>query len=145
MKKHFAIATLVTLTAAISMAPASGADAVTDAGQVKLQSESIPALRQSIASAAGYELQIIELKHTAHQLTVTIVNSKQNGATSIDRERAAIAIASVAERGMNGKPEFEGIGAIHIDYISRVGKEAKTIQMFDLFRSPANVFVLHKT
>ncbi len=145
MKKHFAIATLVTLTAAISMVPAWSADAVADTGQVTLQSASIPALRQSIASAAGIALQSVELKHTAHQLTVTIVNSKQNGATSVDREREAIAIASVTERGMTGKPEFAGIGSIHLDYISRIGKTVKTIQLFDFFRTPANAFVLHKS
>jgi len=50
----------------------------------------VPTLRQSIASAAGYDLKSIEIKHTSHQLTATIVNGKQNGAASGDREKEAI-------------------------------------------------------
>lgn len=145
MKKHIAIATLATLTMAISMGPAWSADTATDAVQIKLQTASIPTLRQSIASAGGYALKAIELKHTAHQLTATIVNSKQNDATSVDREKEAVAMASAMEAGIAGKPEFSGIGSMHIDYISRIGKKVKTVQMLDFFRSPANDFVLHKT
>jgi hypothetical protein len=145
MKKHLFIATLISLTVAMSMAPAWSADTATDAPQVKLQSASVPTLRQSIASATGYDLKRIEIKHTSHQLTATIVNSKQNGAAPGDREKEAVAMASAMESGIQGKPEFEGVASIHIDYISRVGKKVKTIQIFDFFRSPANVFVLHKT
>jgi hypothetical protein len=105
----------------------------------------VPTLRQSIASTAGYELKNIEIKHTSHQLTATIVNSRQNGATSVTREKEAIAMASAMEGGIQGKPEFEGVASIHIDYISRLEKKVKTIQIFDFFRSPTNVFVLHKT
>jgi hypothetical protein len=145
MKKHLAIAAFITLTIGMPLAPAWSADATTDAAQVKLQSTSVPTLRQSIASAVGYDLKSIEIKHTSHQLTATIVNSKQNGATSGDREKEAIAMASATESTIQGKPEFEGVASIHIDYISRIGKKVKTVQIFDFVRSPANVFVLHKT
>jgi hypothetical protein len=145
MKKHLAIATLVALTAAMPMAPAWSADTATEAVQVKLQAASIPTLHQSVASAAGYELQSIELKHTVHQVKATVVNSKQNGAASADREKEAIAMASAMEAGMKGKPEFASVASVHIDYISRLGKKESVIQIFDFFRSPANTFVLHKT
>ncbi|MFZ2328806.1 MAG: hypothetical protein WAW73_17970 [Rhodoferax sp.] len=145
MKKQLAIAAFITLTIGMPLAPAWSAGATEDAAQVKLQSASVPTLRQSAASAAGYGLKSIEIKHKTHQLTATIVNSKQNSATSGDREKEAIAMAAAMESGMQGKPEFEGVASIHIDYISRVGKKVMTIQIFDFFRSPANVFVLHKT
>jgi hypothetical protein len=145
MKKHFAIGAVIAMALTSLMVPVWGADTATDTNLVKLQSASIAAMRQSIASAAGYELKTIELKHTAHQLTVTIVNSKHNGATSAEREKEAIAMTSAVERGIAAKPEFEGVEAIHIDYVSRVDKKMKTVQIFDFFRSPANVFVLHKT
>jgi hypothetical protein len=143
MKKILAIAMLATLTAATSLVPAWSADTATDAAQMKLQSASLPALRQAIASAGGYALKSIELKHTAHQLTATIMNSKL--AASVDREKEAIAMASAMETEMTGKPEFEGIASIHIDYSSHLEKKVKTIQIFDFFRSPTNAFVLHKT
>jgi hypothetical protein len=145
MKKHLFIAALMGLSAAISMAPAWSADTATDAAQVKLQAASMPTLHQSIASATGYALKSIELKHTAHLLTARIVNSKLNSAAPDDREKEAIAMASAMEGGITGKPEFEGVASIHIDYISRLGKKPKTIQIFDFFRSPANTFVLHKS
>lgn len=106
MRKHIAIATFATMTMAISMGSAWSADTATDTGQITLQTASIPTLRQSIASAGGYDLKAIELKHTAHQLTATIVNSKQNGASSVDREKEAVAMVSAMEAGIAGKPEF---------------------------------------
>jgi hypothetical protein len=141
MKKHFVIAALMSLTVATT--PAWSAD--TAATQAKLQTASIPAMRQSIASAAGYELKSIEIKHNAHKLTATIVNSKQNRAASADREKEALEMVSSIEREIAGKPEFAGVVSIHIDYISRLEKKVKTVQIFDFFRSPANAFVLHKS
>jgi len=82
MKKYLVMAALSAVTATVSVAPVWGADAATDATQQKLQLASIPALRQAIAHAAGYELARIELQHAAHRLTVKVVNSKQNEATS---------------------------------------------------------------
>jgi hypothetical protein len=46
---------------------------------------------------------------------------------------------------MKGKPEFDSVASIHVDYIGRLGKKDSVIQIFDFFRSPANAFVLHKT
>jgi hypothetical protein len=97
MKKHLAMATLVTLTMAISSALAWSADSAADIGQVKLQSASIPTFRQSIASAAGYELKSIGLKHTVHQVKATFVNSKQNDAASAGREKEATEMATAME------------------------------------------------
>lgn len=145
MKRNLATAFLATLTAATLMAPVWSADTTTDASQVKIQSASVPALRQLVAKAGGYALDSIELTHTAHQLTATVVNSQQNAATSVDREKEAIAMASAMQAEIAGKPEFEGVASIHIDYISRIDNKAKTIQIIDFYRTPANVFVLHKT
>jgi hypothetical protein len=145
MKKYFFIATLATLTVAAAVAPAWAADTAADAAQVKLQSASASTMVQSIARAGGIELKSVELKHTAHLVTATIVNSKQNASASSEREKKATSIASEIQKKMAGKPEFAGVAAIHIDYISRLGTDDKTIQMFDFFRTPANVFVLHKT
>jgi hypothetical protein len=145
MKKHLVIATLITLAGAMLAVPAQSADKAADSAQVKLQSASLPALRQSLASTGGYELKSLELKHSAHQLTAVIVDSKLNAAAPVDREKEAVAMASAMEGGIAGKPEFEGVASMHVDYVSRVAKKPKTIQIFDFFRSPANVFVLHKT
>jgi hypothetical protein len=144
-EKLIAIGTLATLMVASLMLPAWGADTATDTAQVKLQSATIPALRQSVASAAGYDLKSVELKHTAHQLTATLVNSKQNTAASADRETEALQIALAMQSGMADKPEYQGVSSIHIDYVSRIKAKVKTIQVFDFFRGPANAFVLHKT
>jgi hypothetical protein len=145
MKNYLATATLVAMAVAMSTSAAWSADTATDAAVLKLQSPSIPVMRKSIANAVGYELKSVEIQHTAHQLTATIVNSKQNSSTAVDRETESTAISGEMERGMAGKAEFEGVMSIHIDYISRVGKKVKTIDKFDFMRSPANSFVLHKS
>jgi hypothetical protein len=84
-------------------------------------------------------------KHTVHQVKATVVNSKLNIARSADREKEAIEIANAMEAAMKGKPEFDNVASIHVDYIGRLGKKDSVIQIFDFFRSPANTFVLHKT
>jgi hypothetical protein len=84
-------------------------------------------------------------KHTVHQVKATVVNSKLNIARSADREKEAIEIANAMEAAMKGKPEFDSVASIHVDYIGRLGKKDSVIQIFDFFRSPANAFVLHKT
>jgi hypothetical protein len=145
MKKYLLTASLVAMTVAMPISAAWSAGIASDAALVKLQSPSIPTMRQSIASAAGCVLKSVELKHTAHQLTATVVNSNQNDATSIGRAAEAISIAGEVERAMRGKAEFENVAAIHVHYISRLGKKVNTIQMFEFFRSPANAFVLHKS
>jgi hypothetical protein len=145
MKKYLVIAALSALTVTVSVAPAWGADAATDATQQKLQLVSIPAMRQSIAHAAGYEVKGIELKHTAHLLTVKVVNSKQNESAPVDRETEAMMMALAMEGEMRGKTEFNAVASIHIDYISRVGAKETTVQVFDFFRSPSNAFVLHRS
>ena len=81
----------------------------------------------------------------AHQLTVTIVNSDLNSTKASDIERQAIGLAFALQRGIAAKPEFQGVASIHVDYIDREGEKTKVIQLFDFFRSPANVFVLRKT
>ena len=85
MKNILAIAGWVTAAALTSACPALGADTAADAAQVKLQAISAADLRKSTAVAGGYKLSDIEVKSTAHQITITVINSKLNSGVAADR------------------------------------------------------------
>ena len=63
----------------------------------KQQMRSLPDIQKSIVAMTGYETAAVELTTTAHQLVVTLVNSKLVNAQSTARESEASAI--VSDRG----------------------------------------------
>jgi hypothetical protein len=144
MKNSLAVATFVSMAISI-VTPAWCADNASDAAQVKRQSVVIPKLKQAAAKAAGYESKSIEVKTTAHQVTIAVINSKLNGGVAADREAQASTIASAIEKEIAGKAEFGQVVVIHVDYVKRPGKSATAIQGFDFFKSPTGSFVLHRT
>jgi hypothetical protein len=136
---------LVTTLALVSAVPALAADLAADALQVATQAASIPALQQSAAAAAGYQATDLEVKSTAHQITVTVVNSKLNAGLPAGRSNEAAKIMQALERSIAGKVEFGQVMVMHLDYVSRQGTESKIIQGFDFNKAPSGAFVPHLT
>jgi hypothetical protein len=125
--------------------PVLSADTASDATQVKLQAKSIPKLLSVSATAAGYKTKDLEIKTTAHQVTLTVINSQLNTKLALDRESEATKMVTAIENAMIDKPEFANVAAIHVDYIERQGKKSQAIQGIDFLQTPARTFILHKT
>jgi hypothetical protein len=140
-----ALSTLLTFAALSSIGTAWCADVVSDTEQVKQQPLAIPSAQQAVASATGYETKNIEIKSTAHQVTITVVNSKLNSGAAKDREAEAATMVSSFAQAIGDKAEFTQVTVIHVDYVKRPGKSKKAIQRLDFYKSPAGVFVAHKT
>jgi ABC-type Na+ efflux pump permease subunit len=145
MKNFRSIFGLAATIALVSSAPALAADVAADAAQVATQAASIPALKQSAATAAGYKATDLEVKSTAHQITITVVNSKLNAGLPAGRSNEAAKIMQALEKSIAGKVEFGQVMMMHLDYVSRQGTESKIIQGFDFNKSPSGSFVPHTT
>jgi hypothetical protein len=122
-----AVATLVTLVAVSMPVLVSGGDIASDTERVKQQEGAIPDLQKAGATAAGYKNSSIEVKSTAHQITITVVNSKLNGKMTTDRNAEASTIASAVAKAIAGKSEFAAVVMIHVDYVRRVGNNSTVI------------------
>ena len=145
MKNLLSVAGLVAIVAMASSVSAFAADVAADAAQVARQAASIPALQQSAATAAGYKAADLEVKATAHQLTITVVNSKLNVGQPAGRSSEAAKIVQALEKSIAGRAEFGQIMIMHLDYVSRKGTDSKIIQGFDFNKSPTGSFVPHAT
>lgn len=145
MRNSRSIVGLVATIALVSSVPTFAADVAADAAQVARQAASIPALQQSAATAAGYKAADLEVKATAHQLTITVVNSKLNVGQPAGRSSEAAKIVQALEKSIAGKAEFGQVMMMHVDYVSRQGTESKIIQGFDFNKSPSGSFVPHTT
>ena len=144
MMKKIVISSCAAVLMCIAL-PATSADTASDAAQVKLQATSIPNLLTVSAAAAGYKAKDLEIKTTAHQITLTVVNSQLNTKLTADREAEATKMVTAIENAMIDKPEFSKISVIQVDYIERKGKNSKAIQRIDFLQTPARTFILHKT
>jgi hypothetical protein len=131
--------------ALVSSVPAFAADVAADAAQVATQAASLPALKQSAATAAGYKTTDLEVKSTAHQISITVLNSKLNAGLAAGRSKEAATITLALEKSLAGRAEFGQVMMIHLDYVSRQGTESKVIQGFDFNKSPSGSFVPHVT
>jgi len=145
MKNIRSIVGLVATMALVSSVSAFAAGAAADVAQVATQAASIPVLQQSAATAAGYKATDLEIKSTAHQITITVVNSKLNAGLPAGRSNEASKITQALVKSIAGKVEFGQVTMIHLDYVSRQGTKSKIIQGFDFNKSPAGSFVLHTT
>ena len=145
MKNFLAIVVWVTGAALVSAGSAFGADTAADAAQVKLQASSTADLRKSAAGAVAYQLSDIEVKSTAHQITVTVVNSKLNSGVAADRTGEVLKIVPAIERAIAGKAGFGQVMVIHVNYVKRLETQTSLVQGFDFNKTPAGSFVLHRT
>ena len=122
---------------------AVAADTASDAEQVKRQAVVLPKLKQSAVAATGYSDASVNVKSTAHRITVTLIDSKLVGATAREREIEASKIASAIGTSIAGKPEFGAVVIIHVDYVQGQGSKAKIIDGIDFNRDPKGDFRHH--
>lgn len=145
MKNIRSIVGLLVTIALAGSVPAFAADVAADAAQVAKQADAITSLQQSAAAAAGYKTTDLEIKSTAHQITITVVNSQLNDGTPAGRSSEALTIMQAVEASIAGKAEFGQVMVMHVNYVSRQGSDSKVIQGFDFNKSPSGAFVPHST
>ena len=92
MKNFRSIVDLLAAIALVSSVPALAAGVAADVAQVATQAAPIPALKQSAANAAGYKATDLEVKSTAHQITITVANSKLSASLPAGRTNEAAKI-----------------------------------------------------
>jgi hypothetical protein len=108
---------------------------------------SLKEVKEAVLVATGYGGQAVELAATKVQFVITLVNSKLVGRPAAERETEASRIASVIASKIADKPEFEGIQAIHVDYVTRVAGRGhtRTIDGIDFRKDPKGNFQHHIT
>jgi hypothetical protein len=116
-------------------------------GLVGQPNTSLNEVKQAILTANGYEPAAIELTATNVQFVVTLVNSKFISGPASRRESEASRIAAAIAGVIAEVPEYKGIQAIHIDYISRKpdGSASRIIDGIDFRKDPQGKFRHHIT
>ncbi len=127
-----------------SLLPAWSADTTTDVEKVHRQASSIPDLLQSAANAAGYAVNSVGIRHTARQVTVTVVKPKFKDSSVSNRESEAMAIASLVEAAMAGKVEYGHVSVIRLEFVNQLGEGDEGVESFEFFRTATNTFALRK-
>jgi hypothetical protein len=129
----------------IASSTAWSADTALEIEQVKQQSMAIPVIQREVAIASGYDAKMIDITSTPHKVTITVINSKLNDAQNAFREAEASTMASTLASSIAGKAPFAQVIVIHVDYVKRTGNHDQAIQQLDFNKSPAGVFVAHKS
>ncbi len=145
MKNPMAITALITLVTVSTPALVCGADSMSDAEQAKRQVAVVPALQEAAASATGYQKASIEVKSTAHQITIIVVNGKLNDGSTTERTAEASKIATACVNVITGKPDFAAVVIIRVDYVKRVGNRSTVVEGVDFNKAPDGSFKLHLT
>lgn len=145
MKDTLAVTVLITLVTVSTPALVCGADIASDTERAKWQAAVVPTVQDAAASAAGYKKTSIEVKSTAHQVTISVVNSKLNNGSRTERIAEASTIASACAKAIAGKSEFAAVVIIHVDYVKRLENNSTVIQGIDFNKAPDGSFKLHLT
>jgi ABC-type Na+ efflux pump permease subunit len=145
MKNTLAVKALLALAIVSMPVLAWAADSASDTERAKRQVAAIPTLQESAAAAAGYKTTSIEVKSTAHQVTIAVVNSKLNDGSTTERTAEASTIASGCAKAIGGKSEFAAVVIIHVDYVKRVGNNSTVIEGIVFNKAPDGSFKLHLT
>jgi hypothetical protein len=111
------------------------------------QNASLSEVKQAILAATGYDPAAVELTATHVQFIVTLVNSKLASGPVSPREHEASRITAAIAGLIAEMPEYTGIQAIHIDYVSRKpdGSANRIIDGIDFRKDPQGQFRHHIT
>lgn len=144
MKSRLAIAALITL-AVSSPFLVWGADIASDTERAKRQVAMLPTLQETVATATGHKKSSIEVKSSAHQVTIAVVNSDLNDSSTAQRTADASNIASACGKLFAGNADFATVVIIHVDYVKRVGNKSTVVEGVDFNKAPNGSFKLHLT
>jgi hypothetical protein len=108
---------------------------------------SLNKVKSAILAATGYDPAAVELTATHVQFAATLVNSKLVAGPASGRESEASRISTAIAGVIAEMPDFEGIRAIHIDYVRRRsdGSVSRIIDGIDFRKDPQGAFQHHVT
>lgn len=104
-----------------------------------------PGLRQAALDGASSVFSDIEIRSTAHLVTVVVMDSSLAVADALGRGAEAASIASAIERAMSGRPEYAGVMSIHVDFVDRESSRMAAPRGFEFNRTPSGSFVGHRS
>jgi hypothetical protein len=103
-------------------------------------------VRATIVRSIGAQDETVEITVTDKVLIVVRVNSNMNDSTHIGRDNEAIAIAAIVSKAISGKPEFDNVVTLRVDYVARaVGGDNKVIDSVEFRQDPKGDFRFHRT
>ena len=143
-KKLLAISMALSLAVLSTIGSAWAANNASDAKVEKQQLLLMPSAQKTVADATGYEPKNIKIEPTAHRITITVFDNTLNSGVSRDREPEATQMASSLERVISRKAEFAQVVIIHVDYVESLGSK-KSVEAYEFYKTPASVFVIHKS
>lgn len=111
------------------------------------QSAALADIQKSVIRTIGAQENTVEVVVAGSILTITRINSNMNDATHGARDNEATAIADVVSKTMIGKPEFNSIISLRVQYLAREAgdKTGKVIDMIEFREDPSGKFQFHKT
>lgn len=145
MRKRLTSVIILAVIAACTSTAVCSADAVTDAAKVEQQSASLEALQQAAAQVGNYDLANIKVDTKAHQILITVVDSKLNSSAADAREVDASKIVFAIASAIADKAEFSQVAVIHVDYVVLHDQLEKIVQGFDFYKGNTGIFSLHNT
>lgn len=103
-------------------------------------------IRAAIARSIGAQDETVEIAVTDKVLIVVRVNSNMNESTHIGRDNEASAIAAMVSKAISGKPDFDNVVTLRVDYVARaVGGDSKVVDSVEFREDPKGDFRFHRT
>jgi hypothetical protein len=103
-------------------------------------------VRAAIVRNIGAQDETVEITVTDKVLIVVRVNSNMNDSTHIGRDNEAAAIAAIVSKAISGKPEFDNMVTLRVDYVARaVGGDSKVIDSVEFREDLKGDFRFHRT
>ncbi len=112
---------LVILLAGLALGPLSNPSVHAQAPSQSeaVQPSSLVEIQRSIVRAIGAQDQTVEISATRTAFTVSRVNSNMNDSTHAGRDNEATAIAGIVSKAIAGRPEFNKLITLRVQYIAR--------------------------
>ena len=103
-------------------------------------------VRAAIVRSIGAQDETVEITVTDKVLIVSRVNSNMNDSTHIGRDNEATAVAAIVSAEISGKPEFDNLVALRVDYVARaVDGGSKVVDSTEFREDPKGAFRFHRT
>ena len=111
------------------------------------QSAVLADIQKSVIRTIGAQENTVEVAVIGNILMITRVNRNMNNATHGGRDNEATAIAGVVSKAMVGKPDFNSIISLRVQYLAREAgdKTGKAIDTIEFRADLSGKFQFHKT
>lgn len=111
-----------------------------------IQQSVLADVRAAVVRSIGAQDETVEITVTDKVLIVSRVNSNMKASTHSGRDNEATAIAAIVSKAIIGRPEFDNVIALRVDYVARaVGGDSKVIDSVEFREGQNGAFRFHRT